>query len=141
MTKLFLLALSALLLCQCNSTRVVGHVPNPPVTRLAIIRNNDLHMEELEPEILRQVRAMGIDARLVNTPPRGNEYHMTYVANWYWDFAMYLRYFQATLHRGPTRVRGVEYSTSGLDMNKFGHTANKVRPLLRQLLISTYPTP
>lgn len=135
MTKRLLLALTSLFLCQCNLTRVTGHVPNPPVTRLAIVNNDDIHMDEFQPEIVKQARAMGIDARVVDAPPPGDEYHMTYVANWSWDLAMYLRYFKANLYRGPVKVRSVEYNTSGLDMNKFGRTANKLRPHLQQLLI------
>lgn len=140
MKPLLLLAFSCATLCQCNSVRVTGGAPNPPVTKLAIVKNDKTFMEEMEPEIVKQVREMGIETTLVDAPPPGDGYVMTYTANWAWDLAMYLRYFKADLHRGPTRVSSVEYRTSGYDMNKFGRTENKVRPLLRQLLLGETPT-
>lgn len=139
MKQLFALAFASLFLCQCNSVRVAGGAPNPPITRLAIVKNNDIHMSGMQPEIVKQVQAMGITTELVDAAPSGDVYYMTYVANWYWDVAMYLRYFKAELHRGPATVGSVEYNTKGADLNKFGRTANKIRPLLRQLLRGEKP--
>lgn len=140
MNKLLFATLALGLLCQCNSVNVTGGAPNPPVTKLAIVKNDKTFMEEMEPEIVNQVREMGIETTVVDAPPPGDGYVMTYTANWAWDMAMYLRYFKADLHRGPTRVGSVEYRTSGYDMNKFGRTASKVRPLLRQLILGEAPT-
>jgi len=67
---------------------------------------------------------------------------MTYTAHWNWDMAMYLREFRAELHRGNSIVGSVQYEVgpwSGLDFNKFGHTDDKIRPLLRQLLLGEAP--
>lgn len=122
------------LLCHCNSVKVTGPIPNPPLTRLAIVNNDDVHMSGFQPELVKQVAAMGITPQVVDAPPQGDVPYLTYQANWSWDFAMYLSYFKAELHQGPTLLRTAEYRTSGLDMNKFGPTANKLRPLLRQLL-------
>jgi hypothetical protein len=139
MKHLFLLTLSCLSLCQCNSVKVSGTAPNPPVSQLAIVKNDKTFMEEMEPEIVKQVQSMGIVTELVDTPPSDNRYYMTYTANWSWDMAMYLRYFQASLHQGPIVTNSIEYKTSGADMNKFGHTDNKIRPLLRQLILGEKP--
>jgi hypothetical protein len=135
MKYILLLTLFCLSLSQCNSVKVSGITPNPPVTRLAIVRNDKIFMSEMEPEIVKQVKAMGVVTELVDTPPSDNSYYMTYTANWAWDLAMYLRYFQASLHQGPILVNSVDYKTSGLDLNKFGHTDNKIRPLLHQLIL------
>jgi hypothetical protein len=127
--------LFALLLSQCNSVQSFGGAPNPPVKTLAIVKNDAIFMEELQPEIVRQVRDLGIQAELVDQAPEGDGYSMTYTANWAWDLAMYLRYFKASLQRGSETVGSVEYNTSSYDMGKFGRTADKVRPLLQQLLL------
>ena len=140
MKHFFLLTLSCLSLCQCSSVKVSGTAPNPPVSRLAIVRNDKTFMSEMEPEIVKQVKAMGIVTELVDAPPSDNSYYMTYTANWSWDLAMYLRYFQANLHQGPILVNSVDYKTSGLDLNKFGQTDNKIRPLLRQLILGEKTT-
>lgn len=123
-----------LFLTQCNVTRFTGSAPNPPVARLAVVKNDKVHMSGLQPEIISQVNQMGITTTLVDAPPPGDEYYLTFTANWAWDLAMYLRYFQAELHKGPVMVGRVEYKTSGFDMGKFGHTDNKIRPLLRRLI-------
>ncbi|MDH4453547.1 MAG: hypothetical protein QE570_10260 [Verrucomicrobiota bacterium] len=135
MKYILLLTLFCLSLSQCNSVKVSVITPNPPVKRLAIVRNDKTFMSEMEPEIVKQVKAMGIVTELVDAPPLDNSYYMTYTANWSWDLAMYLRYFQASLHQGPILVNSVDYKTSGLDLNKFGHTDNKIRPLLHQLIL------
>lgn len=139
MKHLLLLALYSLFLCQCNSVTVKGSAPNPPVKHLAIVNNDDIHMSGTQPEMVKQIQAMGISVEVVDKAPAGDVYYLTYSANWYWDLAMYLRYFQADLHRGTTVVGSVEYNTSGADMNKFGRTENKIRPLLRQLILGEKP--
>jgi len=88
---------------------------------------------------VKQVQSLGIITELVDAPPSDNRYYMTYTANWSWDMAMYLRYFQASLHQGPIVTNSIEYKTSGADINKFGHTDNKIRPLLRQLILGEKP--
>jgi hypothetical protein len=103
------------------------------------VKNDKTFMEEMEPEIVKQVQSMGIATELVDAPPSDNRYYMTYTANWSWDMAMYLRYFKASLHQGPIVTNSIEYKTSGADMNKFGHTDNKIRPLLRQLILGEKP--
>jgi len=139
MKYFFVLTLSCLSLCQCNSVKFSGTIPNPPVTRLAIVKNDKIHMSGMQPEIVKQVQAMGIATELVDAPPSDNRCYMTYTANWSWDLAMYLRYFQANLYQGPTLVNSIEYKTSGADMNKFGHTDKKIQPLLRQLILGEKP--
>jgi hypothetical protein len=137
--KSLLVSLVCLFLCQCNSVKHTGTAPQPPVTRLALVKNSKIHMSGLQPEMVRQIQGMGIQVDLVDSPPAGDVYYLTYTAHWAWDLAMYLKSFQAELHRGTQMTGRVVYKTSGLDMNKFGHTDNKIRPLLRQLLLGEKP--
>lgn len=139
MKNILALLSACLLLCQCNSTTFTGSAPNPPLTKLAIVKNDKLHMSGMQPEVVKQVQQMGIAATLVDTPPTTNEPYLTFTANWAWDLAMYLRYFKAELHQNGQVISGVEYKTSGSDMSKFGHTDEKIRPLLRQLLRGEKP--
>lgn len=134
MKYLLTLSLLSFLLTQCNSVKVTGNVPNPPLTHLAIVNNDDVHMSGFQPELVKQVAAMGITPQVVDAPPAGDVPYLTYKANWSWDLAMYLSYFKADLHQGSSVVRSVQYKTSGADMNKFGRTAEKLRPILRDLL-------
>jgi len=134
MNKIFLLGLSCLLLCQCSSVRFSGPAPNPPITQLSVVNNDDVHMGDFQEQLVDQIRAMGISTTVVSTPPQGNMDYLTYTANWRWDLGMYLRYFKATLHRGQTATRSVVYENVNV-FTKFGEAENKVRVPMRQLLL------
>lgn len=134
MNKIFLLGLSCLLLCQCKSVRISGPVPNPPVTHLAVVNNDDVHMDDFQPAMVDQIRGMGINTTVVTTPPANSDY-LTYSANWAWDFGMYLRYFKATLHRGRVPLRSVVYENGGLDFSKFGEAPDKIHAPMREFLL------
>ena len=45
MNKLLILGLSCLFLCQCKTVKISGPVPNPPIKHLAMVNNEDVHME------------------------------------------------------------------------------------------------
>lgn len=143
MKQLIPLLLASLLLCQCISPVVSGGIaPGASISKLYIVKNDKLHMEGMQPEVVKQVKELGITPELVDAPPPGNVHYLTYTANWNWDMAMFLSYFKADLHQGPTIIGTAEYNTrkaSGLDLNKFGHTDDKIRPLLRQLLTGEKP--
>jgi len=53
-----------------------------------------------------------------------------------WDMAMYLTYFHATLYEDGRVLGEVEYDAKmgGANFAKFGRTAEKIRPLLSELL-------
>jgi len=129
------------ILCRCNSTRYTGSAPNPPLTKLAIVKNDKLHMSGMQPEVVKQVQAMGIATTLVDAPPATDEPYMTFTANWKWDMAMYLKYFKAELFQNQQKVSGVEYKASGMDLSKFGHTDEKIRPMLRKVFFGVNPPP
>lgn len=134
MIKFLLLGLSCLFLCQCKTVRVTGPVPNPPIKHLAVVNNEDVHMDDFQSQMVDQIRAMGIQTAVVSTPP-GNEDYLTYTANWRWDLGMYLWRFTATLHRPQSPLRSVLYGNTGLDLRKFGEGQDKIRSPMRQLLL------
>ncbi len=130
----FLLVLGCFLLCQCKSVDLSGPVPNPPVTHLAVVNNEDVHMDDFQPAMVEQIRAMGIQTTVVTTLPANTDY-LTYTANWAWDLGMFLRHFRATLHRSGSPLRSVVYQNGGLDLSKFGEAPDKIRSPMRQLLL------
>ena len=91
MKQLLILA-AALFLTQCNSVQVSGVAQGTTISKLYIVKNEKLHMAGMQPEVVKQVQALGITTELVDTPPAGNVHYLTFTANWAWDMAMYLRY-------------------------------------------------
>jgi hypothetical protein len=93
-------------------------------------------MEGLHPEILQQLTTLGFKVETFDTTrPKEATYWMTYTANWNWDMAIYLTYFQATLLEDGKVLGRAEYDArkGGANMGKFGKTAEKIRPLLMDL--------
>ena len=134
MYKLFLITLSCLFLCQCKTVKISGPVPNPPLKNLAVVNNTDVHMDDFQSFMVDQIRDMGIKTTVVTTPPEKADY-LTYTAIWRWDFGMFLRRFNATLHRPNSPLRSVTYENGGLDFSKFGEGPDKIRSPMRQLLL------
>ena len=94
-------------------------------------------MDGLDEELVSQIREMGFQSEAyVDTRPADSTHYLMYTANWSWDMAMWLTYFSATLYDGETLLGEVEYDArrAGGRLSKFGKTANKIRPLLRELL-------
>lgn len=94
-------------------------------------------MKELVSEIVTQVNELGFESESYegDRPPEALHY-ITYTGNWNWDMAMYLTYFRAILYEDGRVLGEVEYDAKmgGANMNKFGKTADKIRPLLTELL-------
>jgi hypothetical protein len=106
------------------------------IDRVYVLENDKVRMEGLLPEMLSQIEQLGFPAESYrgNLPP-GARFHMTYTANWNWDMAMYLTYFQATLHEDGRVVGQAEYDArrGGSNMKKFGKTSEKIRPLFEEM--------
>jgi hypothetical protein len=109
-------------------------VPNPPIKHLAVVNNEDVHMDDFQSQMVDQIRAMGIQTSVVTAPP-GNADYLTYTANWRWDIGMYLWRFTANLHRPQGALRSVMYGNTGLDLRKFGEAEDKIREPMRQMLL------
>lgn len=94
-------------------------------------------MEGLLDELVAQIQGMGFESEsYIGDRPANAKHYLTYTANWSWDMAMYLTYFRATLYDDGRVLGEVEYDAKmgGANMGKFGKTAEKVRPLLEELL-------
>jgi hypothetical protein len=125
-------------LSGCTIAKQVRAVPpGTQITKIYVEDNPSLHMEGLVPEVVAQIKKLGIDAEsYTGIKPATAKHHMTITANWRWDMAMYLFYFEATLFEDHRLLGTAEYDArmGGANMGKFGSTADKIRPLLVQLL-------
>lgn len=122
----------------CTITQNVRPVEtSPTISTIYLQKNANVHMEGLHPEITQQLTTLGFQVVTFDTvrPPEA-KYWMNYTANWQWDMAMYLTYFQVTLMDDGQVLGRAEYDArrGGANMGKFGKTAEKIRPLLIDLL-------
>ncbi|HEX2101150.1 MAG TPA: hypothetical protein VHF69_10825, partial [Candidatus Synoicihabitans sp.] len=97
----------------CTITRTT--TPAPPgtqISRIYVQRNEAILMKELHDEIIAQLAELGVDAQTTTGPRPPEAVHLlTYTANWRWDFAMVLTYFQATLLENQRILGRVEYDS------------------------------
>jgi len=140
----FLLVACVGLLSGCTIARQVNPVPaGTAVGKIYVIENEDVQMEGLGPEIVTQLQDLGFSAELVTgSPPSGALHRLEYTANWRWDLAMYLAYFEARFIEGDVVLGTAVYDAlqGGSNMGKFGNTSEKIRPLLEELLEGVRPT-
>ena len=129
----------AVLFCvsSCSIVKNVNAVqPGVTVDKIYVQRNKNVHMDGLHPELLDQLKSLGFQVDSYDSvPPDAAVYTFVYTANWQWDMAMYLTYFQGTLMENGKVLGRVEYDCrrGGANMGKFGKTAEKIRPLLMDL--------
>lgn len=125
-------------LSGCAISRHVTPVDSTASIRKIYVLNNDkVHMKELVNEIVDQLTQLGFESEAYSGDrPEEALHYLTYTGNWNWDMAMYLTYFRATLYEDGRVLGEVEYDAKmgGANMAKFGKTAEKIRPLIVELL-------
>lgn len=125
------------LLSGCAISQNVMPVDSDVVIhKVYVLENDRVHMERLIDEIVSQLEELGFESEAyAGDRPDEAKHYLTFSANWNWDVAMYLTYFKATLYEDGRVLGEVEYDAKmgGANMNKFGKTANKIRPLLEEL--------
>ena len=132
------LILAVLSLCGCAiSKNVVPVDSGTTIKKIYVLKNDKVHMEGLLDEIVKQIEEMGFESQAYSGDrPIDAKHYLTFTANWTWDMAMYLVYFRATLYEEGKVLGEVEYDAKmgGMNFSKFGKTADKIRPLLEELL-------
>jgi hypothetical protein len=127
-----------LLLSGCTIVRQVTPVqPGTEISKIYVEQNPALLMNGFAPEVVSQLQQLGFDAELYSKPrPASAKHYMDITANWAWDMAMYLTYFKATLFEEGRVLGTAEYDArmGGANMGKFGKTAEKIRPILAELM-------
>jgi len=119
------------------SRNVVPVNPGTKIEKIYVMENDKVHMEGLIDEIIKEIKEMGFESESYSGQrPVDAKHYLTFTANWSWDMAMYLTYFRATLYEEGKVLGEVEYDSrmGGASLKKFGKTANKVRPLMEELL-------
>lgn len=132
-----LTAVAALaVLAGCTISQSVDPVKGAPITELCIQQNEAVAMEGFLPEVTRQIESRGIATRVYDgRTPDDCRHVMTYTANWRWDFAIYLEYARFDVRDGSQPIGSATYDATqgGLSGDKFGPTAEKIRPLMDRL--------
>lgn len=114
------------------------------IQTIYVAHNDRVLMKDCTDEIVKQINGLGfVGKRYDGERPAGSKHYITYTANWNWDMAMYLTYFRATLYEEGRVLGEAEYDAKmgGANMMKFGRTAEKLRPLLMELLSSAERVP
>lgn len=137
------LATFALLATGCSISQQVTPAPmGTAIERIRLVDNPSIHMAGFQPELIGQIQALGYRVDVVERPdPEATGHQITYTANWQWDMAMYLTYFQLTLFENGRVVGTATYDarSGGSRLDKFGPTAEKIRPLLIELFANAQP--
>ncbi len=140
--RIALLSLFAVIITGCAIVQNVVPMPNAQnVTEIYVVHNPKVLMEGFIDEMCSQIRNMNINVIVVSSTaevPKDTVY-MTYTANWNWDMAMYLTFFEAKVYTDGRLLGYAVYDSrkGGANMGKFGTTAEKIRPLLSQLFLRT----
>jgi hypothetical protein len=143
LNKPFCLILLMLFLQGCTiAQRVVRIDSNKEIDKLYVLKNDKVLMAGFHPELISQLNELGFATETYSgSAPESATYYINYTANWTWSMATYLRYFKASVYENGSEagfsklVGEVEYdATNGSgNMDKFGTTASKIRPLLQEL--------
>lgn len=140
--RLLTLAGLCFLASACSIIKTVEPVKGAPITGVCVLDNPQILMDEFQPEMIRQIQAKGIPAR-VYTGERPTEcsHYLEYTASWRWDMAMYLTYTEMRVYdaRGLAGQAIYDARRGAGRLDKFGKTADKIRPLIDELLADTNP--
>lgn len=132
------IAMGLFLFTGCTITHNVEPVVADTVIEKIYVKDNpQAHMKELVNELVAQIEMLGFASeKFAGNRPIDATHHMEYTANWAWDMAMYLTFFEAKLYAGETLIGEVSYDArkGGGNMGKFGKTGEKIEPLLTELL-------
>ena len=126
----------ALAASGCSITKTVDPIKSAQVSQVCVLDNKDILMDDYQPEIQRQIEAKHIPTKVyVGGHPAECSHYLEYTANWQWDMAMYLTYAEFRVYdtKGMTGSAFYDARMGGGRLDKFGHTADKIRPLIDEL--------
>jgi hypothetical protein len=120
----------------CSITQTVDPIKPAQVSQVCVLDNKDIFMDGFQPEVQRQIEAKLVPTKIYKGPrPAECSHFVEYTANWGWDMAMYLTYAEFRVYdaRGLTGSAFYDARRGGGRLDKFGPTAEKIRPLIDQL--------
>jgi hypothetical protein len=120
----------------CSIRQTVDPIKPTQVSRVCVLDNKDIFMDGFQPEVQQQIEAKNIPTKVyTGERPADCSHYLEYTANWQWDMAMYLTYAEFRVYdsRGIAGTAKYDARQGGGRLDKFGHTADKIRPLIDQL--------
>jgi hypothetical protein len=120
----------------CSITQTVDPIKAAQVSQVCVLDNKDIFMDGFQPEVQRQIEAKNIPTKVYTGPrPAECSHYVEYTANWQWDMAMYLTYAEFRVYDASGLAGSAFYDArrGGGRLDKFGPTAEKIRPLIDQL--------
>jgi hypothetical protein len=127
--------LLALALSGCSITKSIDPI-KAEVSQVCVLDNPKVLMDEFQPELQRQIEEKGFPTKAYRgARPADCSHHLEYTANWQWDMAMYLTYAEMRVYDRKGLAGQAVYNArnGGGRLDKFGRTAEKIRPLIDEL--------
>ena len=133
-----ILALAFLVLTGCSIKQTVKSVELSQPMEICILKN-----EKVRPSFLaaysEALKAKRVQVRTLAESASLNECPMTstYVANWQWDMAMYMKYAEIKVYRSAALVGEAVYDSrmGGARLDKFIIAENKIREMVDELFL------
>jgi len=135
-TQVFALLAVSAGLTGCSISKTVDPIKPAQVSQVCVLDNKDIFMDGFQPEVQKQIEAKQIPTKVyTGARPAECSHYLEYTANWQWDMAMYLTYAEFRVYdaRGLAGTAFYDARRGGGRLDKFGHTADKIRPLIDQL--------
>jgi len=109
--KIFVLFGLVMLVSACTINRSVSPVTDVTrIDKIYVQNNPKAHMKELVNELVSQIESLGFESeKYEGEKPVDAQHRLTYTANWAWDLAMYLTFFEAKLYQGDELIGEVSY--------------------------------
>lgn len=135
-TRLLVFPALVLALTGCSISQEIDPIESTHANQVCVLDNPKILMDEFQPEMQRQIQKKGIPTKVyTGARPADCSHHLEYTANWQWDMAMYLTYAEMRVydHAGLAGQAVYDARRGGGRLDKFGRTAEKIRPLIDQL--------
>jgi hypothetical protein len=137
------LSVLVLALSGCSITQSIEPI-KAPISQVCVLDNPKVLMDGFQPELQKQIEQKGYPTKVYTGARPGDcSHHLEYTANWQWDMAMYLTYTEMRVydHLGLAGQAVYDARRGGGRLDKFGRTAEKIKPLVDELFGSASAAP
>lgn len=134
--RVFALLAGCAVMTGCSISKTVEPIKSTQVSQVCVLDNKDILMDGFQPEVQQQIEAKQIPTKVyTGARPAECSHYLEYTANWQWDMAMYLTYAEFRVYdaRGLAGTAHYDARWGGGRLDKFGRTADKIRPLIDEL--------
>jgi uncharacterized membrane protein len=134
--RVFALLAACVALSGCSISRTVIPIEPPQVSQVCILDNQDVLMDDFQPDIQQQIEAKHIPTKVyTGARPAECSHYIEYKANWRWGMGPYLFYASFLVYDAKGLAGSAFYDArrGGARLDKFGSTTSKIRPLIDQL--------